>query len=277
MAANNLMNKSFLTRAISGIILVIIIAFTAIIGGDLLYATVFLVSLIGLFEVYRVINIHNNILGYLGYIAAIIYLLLLRFTDSGYFEVFTIGYLLALMAIYVFAFPKYKTQDVLMAYFAVFYVPVLMSYLYQLRVYNKDGIYTFWLIFICSWVCDTCAYLVGVTCGKHKMAPILSPKKSVEGAIGGLIGAAGIGAIYGAIIGDKLSGINNAVVLFAVIGFVGGLISMVGDLCASAIKRNFEVKDYGKLIPGHGGIMDRFDSVIFTAPIIFYLIVFFGK
>ena len=98
----------------------------------------------------------------------------------------------------------------------------------------------------------------------HKMAPVLSPKKSVEGAVGGVVGAAALGAIYAAVT-------HGPIVEYAVICAVGALISMVGDLAASAIKRNRGIKDYGKLIPGHGGILDRFDSVIFTSPIIFYL------
>ena len=122
--------------------------------------------------------------------------------------------------------------------------------------------------------CDTCAYLAGVTMGKHKMAPILSPKKSIEGAIGGVIGAALIGAIYGAAVGSHVDAVSNAPLYFAILCACAGLISMVGDLVASAIKRNYEIKDYGKLIPGHGGVLDRFDSVIFTAPIIYYLIYF---
>ena len=96
------------------------------------------------------------------------------------------------------------------------------------------------------------------------MAPVLSPKKSVEGGVGGVAGAALIGGVYGA-------AVHSDIAMYAVIGAVGALISMVGDLAASAIKRNREIKDYGTLIPGHGGILDRFDSVIFTAPFIYFL------
>lgn len=105
---------------------------------------------------------------------------------------------------------------------------------------------------------------MGVLIGKHKMAPVLSPKKSVEGAIGGVVGAVLLGVAYAAATGGELAA-------YGIICGVGALISMVGDLAASAIKRNQEIKDYGKLIPGHGGILDRFDSVIFTAPIIYFL------
>ena len=128
-----------------------------------------------------------------------------------------------------------------------------------------------WLIFISSWICDTCAYLAGMAFGKHKLAPVLSPKKSVEGAIGGVVGSAAVGALFGWLFLDKLFVGQNMVWVIALICGVGAVISQVGDLAASGIKRNHEIKDYGKLIPGHGGIMDRVDSVLFTAPIIYYL------
>ena len=107
--------------------------------------------------------------------------------------------------------------------------------------------------------------------GKHKMAPVLSPKKSVEGGVGGVIGAALLGAIYALVISNWNGMSTHTPLMYALICAVGALISMVGDLAASAIKRNKEIKDYGTLIPGHGGILDRFDSVIFTAPFIYFL------
>lgn len=278
MSLGKLMNKSFLTRTISGFLLCVIIAVTAVIGGDILYGVVFAIALVGLFELYRVAGMEKTPLGAVGYIGAIAYYILIRFADGNHFPEFAVLLLIGVMAVYVFTFPKYSVDKVLMTYFGVMYVPVMMSYMYLVRNYNDDGVFTFWLIFVSSWACDTCAYLVGVICGKHKMTPVLSPKKTIEGAIGGVIGAAVIGAVYGICIGGKLSYIDDdmAPVLFAAIGAIGGLISMIGDLCASAIKRNYDIKDYGKLIPGHGGIMDRFDSVIITAPLIYYLIVYFA-
>ena len=131
-----------------------------------------------------------------------------------------------------------------------------------------------WLIFVSSWGNDTFAYFTGVLIGKHKMAPILSPKKSVEGAIGGIAGATILGIIYGSIVSARMSEvIGSPVLTFAVASCVGAMLAIVGDLAASAIKRNYNVKDYGKLIPGHGGILDRFDSVIFTAPVVYWAIV----
>jgi len=158
----------------------------------------------------------------------------------------------------------------LAVFFGVFYVAVMLSYVYQTRMLTA-GAYIVWLIFLCSWGCDTCAYCVGMLIGKHKMSPKLSPKKSVEGAIGGVVGAALLTVIYGMIFKNAMGVTTQHVWIMAAISAVGALISMVGDLTASAIKRNYEIKDYGKLIPGHGGILDRFDSVIFTAPMIYFL------
>ena len=183
-----------------------------------------------------------------------------------------IAFLIVLMMIYVFTYPKYRSEQVMLAFFGLFYVAFMLSYVYQIRMLPQ-GAFIVWLVFLCSWGCDTCAYCVGMLFGKHKMAPKLSPKKSIEGAVGGVVGAAILGAAYAAIINRVMSGTDASVIQYAIICAVGALISMVGDLAASAIKRNHDIKDYGNLIPGHGGILDRFDSVIFTAPIIYYMAV----
>ena len=178
--------------------------------------------------------------------------------------------LMLAMAVYVFAYPKFVAEQVMTVFFGVIYVAVMLSFVYQTRCL-PDGMVMVWLIFLSSWGCDTCAYCVGMLIGKHKMAPILSPKKSIEGAVGGVVGAMLIGVIYTLIFQNHITIFQNPVVSVALLSGVGALISMIGDLAASAIKRNHKIKDYGKLIPGHGGILDRFDSVIFTAPIIYYL------
>lgn len=278
MAIKKLLTKSFLTRTVSGLCLILILALTAILGGDVFFGFVFALSMIGLFEVYRVAGMEKTPLAIVGYISGIAYFALIRFAGEGHFLAYIIATMIAVMAVYVFTFPKYSTEKVIMAVFGVIYVPVMMSYMYLVRNI-EDGAFFFWLIFVASWACDTCAYLAGVVCGKHKMAPILSPKKTIEGAVGGVIGAALIGVVYGLCVRGHITTIseNMVLVLFALIGAVGGLISMIGDLFASAIKRNYDIKDYGRLIPGHGGVMDRFDSVIITAPIIYYIIMYLGN
>ena len=274
-AIKKLMTKSFLERLISGIILVIIALVTIILGKDVLLVTVVAISVIGFYELAKVYGLQWKFPGICGYIATIGYCALIRMDYKEYIIVFFIAYLIVLMGTYVFTFPKFKAEDVMVCFFGMFYVVLMLSYIYQVRM-MQDGAYIVWLIFLCSWGCDTCAYLVGVMFGKHKMAPVLSPKKSIEGGIGGVAGAALLGFIYATIFKDKIT-IDNANIIFPIVCAVGGIISQIGDLTASGIKRNHDIKDYSRLIPGHGGILDRFDSVIITAPIIYYLVAFLTK
>lgn len=253
----------------------IIALVTLIRGGNLLFFVLLVISLIGMTELYKVFGIEKKPPGVAGYIAAVAYYGLLYFEQQLpgdkmiWFMMLFMAFLICEMATLVFVYPKYNTQQIFAAFFGLFYVTVMLSYIYQTRLL-EGGIFTVWLVFVCSWGCDTCAYCVGMLIGKHKMAPVLSPKKSIEGGIGGILGAALIGVLYALAI-NHWGGAEASVLTYAIIGAAGGAISQIGDLAASAIKRYHNIKDYGKLIPGHGGILDRFDSVIFTAPIIYYL------
>ena len=256
----------FKTRLISGILLVIAALLTIISGGYVLFFTLLCISLIGMQELYKAMGIHEDRTGLLeivGYLGAVLYYISLLLGFESYGLMAVLVSLILVMFVYVFTYPKYHANQVMAAFFGVVYVAVMLSFILMTRNL-PDGKFIVWLIFLCSWGCDTCAYCVGMLIGKHKMAPVLSPKKSVEGGVGGVVGAALLGVIYPA-------ATQGPMVEYAVICGIGALISMVGDLAASAIKRNQGIKDYGKLIPGHGGILDRFDSVIFTAPVIYYL------
>ena len=239
---------------------------TIISGGYVLFFTLLCISLIGMQELYKAMGIHEDRTGLLeivGYLGAVLYYISLLLGFESYGLMAVLVSLILVMFVYVFTYPKYHANQVMAAFFGVVYVAVMLSFILMTRNL-PDGKFIVWLIFLCSWGCDTCAYCVGMLIGKHKMAPVLSPKKSVEGGVGGVVGAALLGVIYAA-------ATQGPMVEYAVICGIGALISMVGDLAASAIKRNQGIKDYGKLIPGHGGILDRFDSVIFTAPVIYYL------
>ena len=266
-----------LTRVISGIFLVIFLGITMFCGGWVLFSATLFVSLVGFYELIKAIHVRPDekkmcgveIMGYIGIIG---YYIIMGMAKEKAFLLFPIILtIMAMMLVYVLKFPKYKADKAMGSVFAFLYAPILLSYIYQTRM-MENGLYIVWLVFIASWVCDTCAYFSGVLLGRHKLAPVLSPKKSVEGAIGGVLGAAVVGFLY-ALVLQKIEAIvipDNALWAFPIIAAVGAVLSQIGDLAASGIKRDYGIKDYGKLIPGHGGIMDRFDSVIVTAPLIYY-------
>lgn len=261
----------FKTRLISGAVLVLIALLTIISGGDVLFFTVLGISVIGMMELYKVSDVSHRLPGIAGYLGVAGYFVLLRVNLDEWVLAYLIGLLVVLMAIYVFAYPTYHSSQIMLVFFGIFYVGIMLSYVYRTRML-VNGAWLVWLIFFCSWGCDTSAYCFGMLFGRHKLAPVLSPKKSVEGAIGGVFGAALLGFLY-ALAVNAWAGAGADVLSYALICAAGAVISQIGDLAASGIKRNHDIKDYGRLIPGHGGILDRFDSVIFTAPIIYYLAV----
>ncbi len=263
-------DTSFWIRCRSSIILMCITITAMVIGREVLFFILLGISFIGLMELYRVLNMQKSVFAIAGYIACAGYYALIYFNQKDLLFPYCVGFLLVVMAVYVFAFPKYKTEHATLTFFGLFYVVIMLSFIYRIRI-MEGGAFTVWLAFIGSWGSDTCAYLVGRKIGKHKMAPILSPKKSIEGLFGGILGAALIGFLYATLLKQYIEGFANPQLSFAIIGGCSAVISQIGDLAASAIKRNHEIKDYGNLIPGHGGILDRFDSLIFTAPIVFYL------
>ena len=203
------------------------------------------------------------------------------FTSNGFFTnytiillgIFTIG-VICILCIYIFWYPKFNANQVAGSIFGLIYTTFMMSFIYYTRE-SQDGIWFIWVIFITSWVSDTCAYFVGSAWGKHKMTPRLSPKKSWEGAVGGIIGSGIATSIFGLIYEINHESRFLMIPVFFLIGCIGAFISMCGDLVASAVKRNNNVKDFGNVIPGHGGILDRFDSVLFTAPTVYFMIVLF--
>lgn len=260
----------FRTRLLSGIVLMAVTIFLMVYGSYPLFGAITLISVIGLFELYRAVKVQLSIPAFICYVVSIV-LDVLILDGYYYFAGMVItGTLIVVMACFVFEFPKYTSEQATMLVFGLIYVTVCLSCIFKVRNMSY-GILHVWLIFICAWGSDTCAYCVGRLVGKHHLPGglgKLSPKKTVEGCVGGFVGAALIGLIYSLIF---FRGKPEMIINYVIVSAVGALIGMVGDLSASAIKRNHNIKDYGKLIPGHGGILDRFDSIIFTAPVVFLL------
>jgi phosphatidate cytidylyltransferase len=269
----------FWTRLASGIVLVLIALLALGLGGPFLLLVVFGISLAAYRELSLALHVGSqegakvklNALEVTGILGIVVYDAILLFFPSeiilfmGITSVF-----IAQLVLYVICFPKYKAGQVASAFFAFVYAPVMLAFVYLTRQ-DEAGIYVVWLILITAWGCDTCAYVVGILIGKKKIFPILSPKKSLEGCIGGVIGAGLIGWLYGYFWVNRMASGVSMEWEIAIICGIAAIISQVGDLAASGIKRDAGIKDYGKLIPGHGGIMDRFDSMIVTAPVIYFL------
>lgn len=276
----------FVTRLISGVILLILTAVFLYLGGIPLYVVLALISVVGFLELTKAVGIKRengvNFLEVVGIVGIIgLYLCHTYFSIIGetidvvYMLAIVVFTIIALLAVYVVAFPKYEAHQIVEVVFAFMYVPVMLSFIGTTRALPEIGAKVVWMIWISAWGSDTFAYCVGMltakTIGNHKAFPVLSPKKSIEGCIGGIVGAALLGMLFGKFI----MGSDYGTIMMGIICGIGSVIAQCGDLAASAIKRNFKIKDYGKCIPGHGGILDRFDSIIFTAPCIYFLIYFF--
>lgn len=290
------------TRIISGAAVLVVILGFGLLGGPPQAVFLAVLSCIGYLEFTKAVKVRldeKKISGYekVGVASIILYYILLLMTDDcmpfheniinwlhsemGVFNRFTILVLLlfiiavvVMFGIYIFTFPKHTIHQMTPAVFGLLYVALTLSFLYLIREL-PNGIYLVWLAYISGLVCDTCAYFAGSWFGKHKLTPKLSPKKTIEGAIGGVFGATLAGGLMGWLFFACVDCEILVIPMFAVICMIGSVVSMCGDLTASAIKRNADIKDYGKLIPGHGGVLDRFDSVIFTAPMVYFLVVLF--
>lgn len=269
----------FITRLLSGIVLLAAAALLFVVGDIWLVIALGILSLVGVYELFRIWGMEKHPLAIVTYVATVgCYAMFIDYPfNLGLHEIMPIIALLALLTVYVIRYPKDHINQVAKSIFALIYVPVMMSFIYLLREFEM-GEWLIWLVLISSWGADTCAYCVGKLIGKHHFSE-LSPKKTIEGCVGGIVGAALIAFGYAWFVPEGLGEyfILDVRIMLPVVAAISALISQIGDLSASAIKRNYEVKDYGKIIPGHGGVLDRFDSVIFVAPFIYILLYVFAR
>ena len=248
-----------------------------------------LVSLIAVYEVIKATGGKNNLIMILSCITAAAVPFLFHFNVKISFMPVAIIYILIYFIIMVLMHRKTTFNDVVTALFATAAIPCSLSLLISLRDlyithperYSKaNGVFLIVFAIFCAWMTDIFAYLAGRTFGKHKLCPEVSPKKTVEGAIGGVIGAIALNLVLFFVF-DKYFFTVHTLQWWQIIiiSIVLSVISMFGDLSASIIKRNHNIKDFGKLLPGHGGVMDRFDSCLFVVPALYasiYLLNFRG-
>lgn len=193
----------------------------------------------------------------------------------------TLGYMFLLLVMLVFANEKLNLDKVCTTFVTIVYIAICFSCLIRLRYVTTVpgtnsgeiiGQYFYLLVFVAAWVTDTFAYFTGILLGKHKLCPKISPKKTVEGSIGGAAFCVIAFMIYGLAVSKINPDFVPNYVGLAFVGLFMSVLSQLGDLLASVIKRTYGVKDYGKLFPGHGGVLDRFDSVLITAPFLLLLV-----
>lgn len=186
-------------------------------------------------------------------------------------RVLVLAFVGALFGEMLAAHTKLKLRNICICLLAGAVIPYLLSAIIRLR-YFENGVFYVLVPFILSMVPDSGAYFVGRAMGKHKLAPVISPKKTVEGAIGGLVTGALAMLLYGLIL-QLFFGFSVNYFFAIVYGIAGSAMSIFGDLSFSVIKRQVEIKDFGDLLPGHGGVLDRFDSTAFVAPLTELLLV----
>lgn len=256
-----------LTRVISAIVLLPLFFFIIIKGGIFIFIGGLGASLIGLREYFKVFDKNGyKPLEKTTYILATLYFTAITFTNMAYSHiVLSMAYIMFVAGAFLIIKKQIKLQDLMVTLLGFIYIPVFISHINLLSIENNIFI---WLVFIFAWGSDTFAYFAGVAFGKNKLIPEISPKKTIEGAIGGVLGSILLTVMFAWYFGEE------SVIYFIPLAIIGSVVSQLGDLFASAIKREFGIKDYGNLIPGHGGILDRFDSILFTAPLTYYGITF---
>lgn len=261
------------TRIITGLVLVPILALVLLANYDIMTAAIAIISVIGLNEFYKATQLSDKkLLCAAGYIAGVVIPALTLTLTAIYYTAAIWQIIIYVFMFYVFVvmIAKHKTVSVIdagMVLFSVIYIPLFLTHLLLIRMLD-NGALLIWLPFIGAFATDTFAYFSGVFFGKHKLCPEISPKKTIEGSIGGTVGCIVLLLLYGLLL-EKVFDLDISFVKLAALGVIVSPVSQIGDLTASIIKRKFGVKDYGSLFPGHGGILDRLDSVIAVAPLVY--------
>lgn len=270
------------TRVISAAAAIGLLAVITYLGSLAIGIAVFALSLIGMHEFYKALSKGGFSPVYpVGYLACLP-LLYLAFAGSmpGLSGVMDTGaaltavaagaflLLVLLFCLLIFSDGKYTAADVSVTFLGMIYVAFLFSFVTLTRNMGNGYLYI-WLIFIGAWATDTFAYFTGISIGKTKILPKVSPKKSLEGSIGGIVGCILAMLLFGVFFNRIL---NVPLIHFAILGSICGMVSQIGDWAASAVKRSVDIKDYGNIMPGHGGVLDRLDSILFVAPAVYFYI-----
>jgi len=240
------------------------------------------IGVIAMWEFYRAVGLTSKntplcVLGIIGSCLIIgIHILNLEYFASITLIVFV--YVVSLLVIMLINHKYITLSDVAMIIIGNIYISYLLLHIVLVRNMELGGLFV-WLVFIGAFATDTFAYFVGVLFGRHKLCPNISPKKTIEGAVGGIIGCGLCFMLYGVIVQHFFTLPENTAVnmlLMFALGLLCSISAQIGDLVASIIKRQYGIKDFGKLLPGHGGVLDRFDSILFVAPVVYLFLTHIG-
>ncbi len=248
-------------RIMSAIVFVPIFVFVILKGGILLQVASVMIGYIALYEMFRALKNKYKPIIMPTYLLVAVSIMFLN-NKIALFS-FMILYTIYIIIYYVIN-NDLNIADVSVTFFLSFYIIFSVYHIYLLG--NLESKYFVFYLFILAWVTDSGAYFVGRSIGKHKLAPVVSPNKTIEGAVGGVI----ITTITCVLLTYFID--SSKMLTAVLLGIFGSFVSIFGDLFLSKIKREISIKDYGKLIPGHGGILDRFDSVIIIAPLVYYIV-----
>lgn len=255
--------KELCKRSITGLIGILLLLFIISMGEVYLALSLLVLSLVGLREFYSALeNLDIKPINYIGYIGAL-GLFLLNITDIITIE-FILSLIIMLLLIILITGKTIGILDIGVTLLGIFYIPFLLGHIFYL-----EGTKYIWLIFIISFGTDTFAYIFGNILGKRKLSPNISPNKTIEGSIGGILGSLVLSLVFSFIVNIPLKW------RIVILSILASIIAQIGDLVASKIKRMVNIKDYGYIFPGHGGVLDRFDSIIFSAPLIYYFVQYF--
>lgn len=261
--------KTKIKRFISGMILFLAVAVILIFGNSTaVNLTISAVAIIAINEYFNSLSKKYKVERWIGNILAILLAFINVLPKEMLILMFPIGIALLFFKIIITEM-KTSFADIAITGFGIIYIIGFIMFI-PLIYMSEHGKLLIWYLAISAWGTDTFAYLVGIKFGKHKLTPI-SPKKSIEGSIGGIVGSTLIAIIYTYFI-NKIC--NAGISYFTITGIavVLSVLSQIGDLAASSIKRYVDIKDFGKIIPGHGGMLDRIDSILFIAPFAYFLL-----
>lgn len=263
-------------RVISGIVMVALAFLIFIPGGWVTLLGVSIFTIGAMVEFYRAFGISKKPIAFVAYAFVILYEVMLAANLQSWIAVWLAFAFIAVFGIYVLHYEEYKLEEIFATFIGIIYIGFLLSHCYLLRVHEHGAIFIM-LAFASACGSDSFAYFVGSKFGKHKMTPVLSPKKSIEGSIGGITITTVLGFGLIVLLKHLIPSFDFPTWAAVVIMFVGTIVGQIGDLVASAVKRQKGIKDYGNLIPGHGGLLDRIDSYLFVMPIAYYLILVFEQ